>query len=94
MSQTSIGITSRHWSASGSHSWPVRMRRHDASAYLLDEHGVRLSTATLAKLAVVGGGPPFRLDGRFPLYDRADLDDFATKRLGPRRTSTSDKQAA
>jgi hypothetical protein len=74
--------------------WPARMRRKLASEYLLSIHGIQLSLATLAKLAVIGGGPPFRLDGRFPLYDRDDLDAFATRRLGPLRNSTSDRPKA
>jgi len=86
MNQASIGITSRHW--------PARMRRKLASEYLFEEHGVSLSPATLAKLAVVGGSPPFRKDGPFPLYERSDLDTFATVRLGPLRTSTSDQLQA
>ena len=82
MSQASIGTTSRHW--------PARMRRADASDYLFEEHGITLRPGTLAKLAVMGGGPRFRLDGRFPIYDRAELDVFAAARLGPLRQSTSD----
>lgn len=82
MSQASIGTTSR--------KWPARMRRSDASAYLLEEHGIKLSPATLAKLACIGGGPLFEYDGRFPLYQPPNLDLFAVKRLGPLRTSTSD----
>jgi hypothetical protein len=70
------------------------MRRKVASEYLLEEHGVSLSPATLAKLAVLGGGPAFRKDGPFPIYERIDLDTFATVRLGPLRTSTSDQLQA
>ena len=70
------------------------MRRKVASEYLLEEHGVSLSPATLAKLAVVGGGPAFRKDGPFPLYGRGELDTFAISRLGPLRYSTSDHQQA
>jgi hypothetical protein len=73
-------------------AWPSRMRRREASQYLQDQHGIRLAHSTLAKLAVVGGGPPFRLDGRFPVYDRADLDVYADARLGPLRRSTSDRE--
>ena len=76
--------------STNSHHWPARMRRRVASEYLFKEHGVSLSPATLAKLAVIGGGPSFRKDGPFPLYERSDLDTFATVRLGPLRTSTSD----
>ena len=70
--------------------WPARMRRRDASAYLFQLYGISLAPTTLAKLAVLGGGPRYRLDGRFPLYDVAELDAFATARLGDLRTSTSD----
>jgi hypothetical protein len=34
-----------------------RFRRKEACDYLNDEHGVRRSPRTLAKLAVLGGGP-------------------------------------
>lgn len=73
--------------------WPNRMRRREASQYLQEEHGVRLAHSTLAKLAVLGGGPAFRLDGRFPLYDRETLDAYASVRLGPLLRSTSDREA-
>lgn len=73
--------------------WPNRMRRREASQYLQEEHGVRLAHSTLAKLAVLGGGPAFRLDGRFPLYDRETLDAYASARLGPLLQSTSDRAA-
>lgn len=72
------------------HLWPVRVRRRQASDYLRERHGITLSPATLAKLAVVGGGPPFRKDGPFPLYDIDSLDVFAAARLGPLRASTSE----
>ena len=81
MSQSSIGTTSRHW--------PARMRCKEASQYLLDVHGVSLSPATLAKLATIGGSPPFWKDGPFPVYGREQLDQFAAKRLGELRSSTS-----
>ena len=74
--------------------WPERFRRKGASEYLLAKHGVSLSPATLAKLAVIGGGPAYRKDGPFPIYDRPVLDDYAIARLGPLRASTSDKEAA
>lgn len=85
MSQSSIGFTRK---------WPQRMRRKMASEYLHEEHGVTLSPATLAKLAVVGGSPPFFKDGPFPIYDRGYLDVFAIARLGRLRSSTSKQQAA
>lgn len=69
--------------------WSARMRRPELSLYLLEVHGIRLSVATLAKLAVYGGGPAFQYDGRFPVTAPQWADEFATARLGPVRTSTS-----
>jgi len=70
--------------------WPARLRRKQASEYLRERHGITLSPATLAKLAVLGGGPAFRKDGPFPLYELDILDAFAAVRLGPLRTSTGE----
>lgn len=67
-----------------------RLRRGEASSYLEQKHGLTLAVATLAKYATVGGGPPYNKSGRFPLYEPAQLDAWAVKRLGPVRTSTSD----
>jgi hypothetical protein len=83
MSQSSIGITPRRW--------PSRMRRKLASEYLFEVHGISLSPATLAKLAVMGGGPQFWKDGAFPIYGPEYLDEFAVARLGKLRRSTSDQ---
>ncbi len=66
------------------------MRRRELSEYLREVHGVVLSTATLAKLAVTGGGPEFQYDGRFPVTSPENADAFALARLGPMRSSTSD----
>ncbi len=41
-----------------------RLRRSEAATYLLETHGIRRAVGTLAKLAVVGGGPRFRVAGR------------------------------
>jgi hypothetical protein len=70
--------------------WSARMRRRELSEYLLEVHGIRLSEATLAKRAVHGTGPAFQYDGRFPVTTPPQADEFATARLGPVRTSTSD----
>jgi hypothetical protein len=71
---------------------PVRrLRRVEASRYLLEEHGLQYAPATLAKLAVVGGGPKFQHAGRIPLYPPAELDAWAAVILSPLKSSTSDK---
>ena len=64
------------------------LRRAAASAYLREKWGVDRATGTLAKLAVVGGGPPFRKAGRIPLYAPTDLDAWASELLGEVVTTT------
>jgi len=59
-----------------------RLRRWEASRHLLDRHGIEMAVATLAKLACLGGGPPFQKAGRVPLYPVDLLDDWAVARLG------------
>ena len=70
------------------------LRRGAASAYLLERWGVERAPATLAKLAVTGGGPRFRKAGRWPLYDPDDLDAWAQDLIGEPRGSTSEHRAA
>ncbi len=66
------------------------LRRKEAARYLLEKHGVPVAAQTLAKLAVIGGGPPFVKFGRFPLYLPDDLDCWVRVKLGAKRRSTSD----
>ena len=66
------------------------LRRVEASEYLLNRYGIQRKPGTLAKMAVLGGGPVFRKAGRIPLYDRADLDQWALSQFGPKQRSTSD----
>jgi hypothetical protein len=63
--------------------------RKDA-AQLLTERGYKTAPATLAKLACIGGGPPFESWGRRPLYREADLLAWARARSTGLRQSTSD----
>ena len=67
-----------------------RLRRWEASEYLELVHGIRLATATLAKLACGGGGPAYHKSVRTPLYPREELDRWATKRLGGLVRNSSD----
>ena len=71
-----------------------RLRRSEASKYLKDEWGIERAPATLAKLAVVGGGPHFEKAGRVPLYAPEFLDDWARSLLSPPLASTSDQGSA
>ena len=74
---------------------PTRLlRRSDAARYVVETWGVPVSKQTLAKLAVVGGGPEYRKAGRIPLYDPGDLDAWALARLGPKQRSTADRPSA
>jgi len=70
-----------------------RYRRSEASAYLLNQHDVRYSPRTLAKLAVLGGGPPMEYSGRWPLYPEDGLDEWGVSKISPRVGSTSELRA-
>ena len=68
-----------------------RLRRRTAAAdYVQTKWGIPCKPKTLAKLAVIGGGPVFRKAGRTPLYPEDGLDDWANSKLGPRVRSTSE----
>jgi hypothetical protein len=66
------------------------LRRKTASEYLLETHGLDRAPSTLAKLAVIGGGPIFRRIGRVPLYATDDLDKWVASKLSAPMRSTSD----
>lgn len=67
-----------------------KVSRREASDFLLERYGIRARPATLAKYASIGGGPPFRRAGRFPIYDTADLDRWARMHVSPLVHSTSE----
>jgi hypothetical protein len=69
------------------------LRRYEASEYLFQKFGIKRTPSTLAKLAVIGGGPLFRKANRTPLYDVASLDMWAENLLTPLKASTSDTGA-
>jgi hypothetical protein len=66
-----------------------RLGRKDAAQFLTDR-GYKTAPATLAKLACVGGGPPFQTFGRRPLYREENLLAWAQARTTGLRRSTSD----
>ncbi len=66
------------------------LRRWEASAYLKDRFGLSMAPATLAKLASIGGGPPFYKNARAPLYPVDLLDEWALARRGNVVRSTSE----
>jgi hypothetical protein len=59
---------------------PAYLRRTAAAAYLMGRYGA-YTAKTLAKLATVGGGPPYRKFGPYPLYAQDDLDAWASSRM-------------
>ncbi len=67
-----------------------RLRRKAASQYLRETHGLERAPSTLAKLAVIGGGPIFRRAGRIPLYSPEDLDAWAESLLSAPMRSTAE----
>jgi len=56
------------------------LRRAEAASYLQDRCGA-FTVQTLATYACRGGGPKFRVLGRYPVYLPADLDDWLERRL-------------
>src|SRR5215831_18911705 len=70
-----------------------RLDRKEAAQFLTSR-GFKTAPATLAKLACIGGGPPFESFGRRPLYREADLLAWAQARTTGQRRSTSDPGVA
>lgn len=66
------------------------LRRWEASAYLKRRFNISMAPATLAKLASIGGGPPFYKNARAPLYPVDLLDQWAIARRGNVVRSTSE----
>jgi len=66
------------------------LRRFEAANYVQNYWGYPLSAKTLAKYAVIGGGPKFRKASRFPLYEAAWLDEWVQSKLSLPVSSTSE----
>jgi hypothetical protein len=69
-----------------------RYRRKEAAAFLTNV-GLPIATATLAKYAVIGGGPEFQIWGRFPVYLQTSLQTWADQRLGKAASTTTEHAA-
>lgn len=52
--------------------FPPRLNRQEAAQFLTDA-GLRIAATTLAKKAVDGSGPPFRIGNGRAVYEVADL---------------------
>ena len=66
-------------------------RRQTAAA--LSAEGFPVAESTLATKATRGGGPPFRLFGRVPLYRWGNSLEWARGQLSPPITSSSEREA-
>jgi hypothetical protein len=69
------------------------VRRKQEGEYLTGKYGFG-TERTLAKLAVVGGGPEYRMAGRFPVYTLEALDNWALSKIGAPVRSTSEARAS
>ncbi|SRR5579884_2291758 len=78
--------------AKGKPSEPL-LRREKAAKYVREVWGIPCEARTLAKLMTVGGGPLVRKAGRFPLYEKADLDAWASAKLSGKVRSSSELPA-
>ena len=69
----------------------VYLTRREAAAHLLEKFGRpgSVTASTLAKLAVVGGGPRFHRFGRKVGYKPCDLDEWGLSRCSGPRQNTS-----
>jgi hypothetical protein len=70
----------------------VLLTRSDTAA-ALTEAGFPISAATLATKATRGGGPPYRLFGRKPLYEWGSALDWAQSHLSDPVTNSSEARA-
>jgi hypothetical protein len=73
---------------------PDALLLRDKTAEQLTKAGFKTSGATLATKATRGGGPPYRLFVRRPLYRWGDALAWAQSRLSSPRRSTSEADAA
>jgi hypothetical protein len=76
------------------HDDPDTLLTRDALAKKLTECGYPVKAKTLSTKASRGGGPPYQLFGRRPLYRWGDGLDWAMRRLSKPIRSTSDIEAA
>jgi hypothetical protein len=68
----------------------VYHRRKPAAKFIRDKYAQPVTDSLLAKLAIYGGGPPFRKIGGEAIYEEGDLDLWAKGRIGPKVHSTAE----
>jgi hypothetical protein len=69
---------------------PGTLLRRKTTAAALTEAGYPTAPSTLASMATRGGGPPYRLYGRVPLYTWGEALAWARARLSQPIRSTSE----
>jgi hypothetical protein len=72
---------------------PYQKLRRRALAAALNEVGLPTAEATLATMASRGGGPPYQLYGRIPIYTWGPSLSWAEGRLSAPRSNTSEGDA-
>jgi hypothetical protein len=72
---------------------PETRLRRKAVAEASTAHGYPIKEKTLATMASRGGGPPYQLWGRIPIYMWGPYLDWAQGRLSEPRSSTSEGDA-
>ena len=72
---------------------PDALLRRTALAQAFNDRGFRMTTSTLATKAARGGGPPYRLFGRIPLYRWGDALTWAESRMTALRHSSAEGDA-
>jgi hypothetical protein len=73
---------------------PKFIERAAAAAYIRETWGIPCAAQTLAKLAVIGGGPEYHKVGRSAMYSHTSLDTWANQKLGKAIKSTAELQPA
>ena len=69
------------------------LRRVEAAEYITANY-FTCAQQTLAKKAVTGEGPRFKLAGRFPLYSIEHLDEWAKSKISEPVRSTAEALSA
>jgi hypothetical protein len=69
---------------------PDALLRRAALVQAFNEKGFPMTTSTLATNATRGGGPPYRLFGRIPLYRWGDALAWAESLMTAPRNSSAD----
>lgn len=71
-----------------------RTFRRDEAARLLQSHGLRTTTASLATMANRGGGPRYFKVGKLCMYPLSDLESWVAQRTTGLFDSTSTEKGA